>query len=312
MEGRIHSIVPVTQSMAHRHQHPDHHAHDAPVGNIRVAFFLNLAFTAIEIAGGIYTGSLAILSDALHDLGDSLSLGLAWYFQRLSRKGRTRNYSYGYRRFSLLGALINSVILLAGSVLILSRAIPGLFDPQQADARGMLLLAVLGILVNGVAAYRLRKGSSLNEKVVSLHLLEDVLGWAAVLIGSLVMLIVHAPFIDPLLSVLISVYIFYNVIRNLGKSLKLILQGTPDGVSIEEISNKIANLSGVKEVHDCHIWSMDGEYHILTAHLRLDRDYPLSHQAELKRRVREALVEEPIHHLTLEFEAPQEKCLQSE
>ncbi len=167
--------------MAHNH---DHHHHHHDTGNLKVAFFLNLAFTLVEIVGGLYTNSLAILSDALHDLGDSLSLGLSWYFQKLSKKGRTSSFSYGYKRFSLLGAVVNSIVLVVGSIIILSKAIPQLFNPSQANAEGMMYLAILGIVVNGAAVLKLRKGESLNEKVITLHLLEDVLGWVAVLIGS--------------------------------------------------------------------------------------------------------------------------------
>lgn len=141
-----------------------HHHHHHSEGNVKVAFFLNLLFTVIELIGGLYTNSLAILSDALHDLGDSLSLGLAWYFQKLSRRGRTNTFSYGYKRFSLLGAIVNSIVLVVGAIFILSQAIPQLFAPEQTNAEGMLYLAILGIIVNGAAVFKLRKGESLNER----------------------------------------------------------------------------------------------------------------------------------------------------
>jgi cobalt-zinc-cadmium efflux system protein len=148
----------------HKHEHVHHHGGD---GNIGVAFFLNLTFTVIELIGGIFTNSIAIVSDAVHDFGDSLSLGLAWYFQRLSKKGGTKQYTYGYKRFSLLGAIINSVVLIVGSVYIISNAIPRLLIPQQTNATGMFALAVVGILVNGAAVLRTRKATSINERVVS-------------------------------------------------------------------------------------------------------------------------------------------------
>lgn len=285
----------------------NHHHHHGE-GNISVAFFLNLGFTIIEIIGGLYTNSLAILSDALHDLGDSLSLGLSWYFQRLSRKGRTSTFSYGYKRFSLLGAIINSIVLVVGSVLILTKAIPELFDPSETNAKGMLYLAILGIIVNGAAVLRLRKGSSINERVVSLHLLEDVLGWVAVLIGSLVMLFVDAPFIDPLLSVLISLYVLYNVYKNLRKSLLIILQGIPEEVSIEDIREKLKNIPEITDVHDCHAWSMDGEYHVMTVHVCLNKNYSLEEQASIKQEIRSLLKSDAINHITIELESVDEDC----
>ncbi len=287
----------------------DHH-HGNSEGNIRVAFFLNLAFTLVELAGGLYTNSVAILSDALHDLGDSLSLGLSWYFQRVSKRKRTRDFSYGFRRFSLLGAVVNSVVLVVGSILILTEAIPRLYQPEQPELKGMLFLALLGIAVNGAAALRLRKGESLNEKVVSLHLLEDVLGWVAVLVGSLIMMWMDAPFIDPLLSVLITLFVLFNVWKNLKKSLRVFLQGTPEDVSVELVTARIADLPGISDIHDCHVWTLDGQYNLLTVHLRMETNINLARQAEIKADIRAALRDIPIHHFTIEFEAPEEDCNQ--
>ena len=290
--------------MGHNHDHSHNHSE----GNVKVAFFLNLSFTVIEVIGGLYTNSLAILSDALHDLGDSLSLGLSWYFQKLSKKGRTKKFSYGYKRFSLLGAIINSIVLVAGSIFILTKAIPELFNPGETNVQGMLYLAILGIVVNGAAVLKLRKGESLNEKVVSLHLLEDVLGWVAVLIGSIIMMYTDAPFIDPLLSVLISLFVLYNVYKNLRKSMLVILQGIPEEVSLEDIKEKLKDISEITDVHDNHVWSMDGEYNILTIHLQLDQDYKLSEQAKLKEKVRSQLKDESNNHITIEFEGQDENC----
>ena len=290
--------------MGHNHDHSHNHSE----GNVKVAFFLNLSFTIIEIIGGLYTNSLAILSDALHDLGDSLSLGLSWYFQKLSKKGRTKTFSYGYKRFSLLGAIINSIVLVVGSIFILTKAIPELFNPEETNVQGMLYLSILGIVVNGAAVLKLRKGESLNEKVVSLHLLEDVLGWVAVLIGSIIMMFTDAPFIDPLLSVLISLFVLYNVYKNLKKSLLVILQGIPEEMSIDAIRFKLKDMPEVTNIHDCHAWSMDGEYNILTLHLQLDKDYTLSEQARVKETVRSRLKDESINHITIEFEGLDEDC----
>jgi cobalt-zinc-cadmium efflux system protein len=290
--------------MGHHHDHSHHHAE----GNVKVAFFLNLSFTIIEIIGGLYTNSLAIISDSLHDLGDSLSLGLSWYFQRLSKKGRTKRFSYGYKRFSLLGAIINSIVLVVGSIFILTKAIPELFDPEETNVEGMFYLAILGIVVNGAAVLKLRKGKSLNEKVVSLHLLEDVLGWVAVLIGSIIMMLIDAPFIDPLLSVLISIFVLFNVYKSLKQSLQVVLQGIPSDVSIDTIREKLKSITQITNLHDCHVWSMDGQYNVLTMHLQLDKDYKLSEQAKLKKTARSILKNESIHHITIELEQQGEPC----
>ncbi len=290
--------------MGHNHSHN----HDHSEGNIKIAFFLNLTFTIIEIIGGLYTNSLAILSDALHDLGDSLSLGLSWYFQRLSKKGRTPNFSFGYKRFSLLGAIINSIVLVVGSVFVLSHALPQLWQPEKTDAQGMLYLAILGVIVNGLAVFRLRKGESLNEKVVSLHLLEDVLGWIAVLIGSIIMMYFDAPIIDPILSILITAFVLFNVYKNIKESMRIILQGTPTDITVEDIEDKIKSVDKVLSTHDCHLWSLDGTYHILTAHVVLDKNYSLEELSLIKGQIFDVISKFNIKHSTLSFELESEIC----
>ncbi len=292
--------------MGHHHNHS--HSHDHSEGNIKVAFLLNLAFTIIEIIGGLYTNSLAILSDALHDLGDSLSLGLSWYFQRVSKKGRTPKFSFGYKRFSLLGAIINSIVLVVGAIVVLSHAIPQLWNPEESNAKGMMYLAILGVIVNGAAVLKLRKGESLNEKVVSLHLLEDVLGWVAVLIGSLIMMYFDAQIIDPILSILITAFVLFNVYKNIKESMRIILQGTPSDVTIDEVKEEIVSIQNVTDIHDCHLWSMDGNYHILTAHVVVNDNYNLEELSQIKSKIFKTVEKYKIKHTTLSFELESEEC----
>ena len=293
----------------HDHEHHQHKNQD--IKNLRIAFFLNLLFTIIEFIGGLLTNSLAILSDALHDLGDSFSLGLAWYFQKISKKGRTTNFTYGFRRFSLLGAIINSIILVSGSVFIISKAIPRLINVEEADPKGMMILAVLGILVNGAAVMRLKGGKSQNEKVVSLHLMEDVLGWIAVLIGSIIIHFTDWYIIDPILSLLISVYILISVIKNLKKSLKILLQAIPEGIDFEQIGNKLKSVEGVLDYHDLHIWSLDGDKNILTVHLALSTAEQ-DKVSSIKKKVKQLMNDQGIVHCTLEIEAPNEDCFDND
>lgn len=290
----------------HRHRH-GHHSHPA-AKNIKVAFGLNLSFTILEIAGGIFTNSVAIISSALHDLGDSLSLGLAWYFQEISTKKRDRTYSFGYKRFSLLGAVVNSLVLVIGSMLVLNETIPRLFKPEQVHVKGMLLLALVGIVVNGAAVLRLKRGTSINERVVSLHLLEDVLGWGAILLGSIVMMVVYVPLLDPVLSLLVTSYVLFNVFKNLKSSFRIFLQAVPDDLDIESIKTKISNLTGVAGVHDIHSWTLDGEYNILTIHLVVEETVDRREIKKIKRRVKELLTGLRINHVTIETEYADERC----
>jgi cobalt-zinc-cadmium efflux system protein len=293
--------------MSHNHQHGHRHSHGSD-GNISVAFFLNLGFTIIELIGGVFTNSVAIISDAVHDFGDSLSLGLAWYFQRLSKKGSTKQYTYGYKRFSLLGAIINSVVLVVGSMYILSEAIPRLLEPQETNATGMFVLAIVGIIINGAAVLRTRKASSINERVVSLHLLEDVLGWAAVLVGSIIIRITGWNIIDPILSIVIACFVLFNVFKNIRQVLPILLQGTPADIDREHIIEELGEIKGVSSIHDLHIWSLDEDYNVLTVHISLAKTVPDTELVELKNTIRSILKEEGIQHATIEFESPGEVC----
>lgn len=292
--------------MGHQHKHGHSHATE----NIKVAFFLNLFFTIIEFIGGFYTNSLAIMSDAVHDLGDSLSLGMSWYFQKLSNKKANKNFSYGYGRFSLLGAIINSVVLIIGSIFIIKEAIPRIFEPQVSDAKGMMWFAILGIIVNGAAVLKLKKGTSINERVVSLHLLEDVLGWVAVLIASIIMQFWDLPILDPILSLLIAGYVLFNVFKNIKESFKIILQGVPNELSTEEIEKSLIALDEINAIHDCHLWSMDGEFNIATIHIIINKpSFKLDEARDLKRKIRKLLHDQyNLEHVTLELESSIEDC----
>ncbi|HHG86117.1 MAG TPA: cation transporter [Bacteroidetes bacterium] len=296
--------------MAHRGHaghHHDHGSHGA-VGNIKIAFFLNLIFTVIEIFGGIFTNSVAILTDALHDLGDSLSLGLSWYLEKVASKNPDKDYSYGYARFSVLGAFINSMILVIGSVLLLSETIPRLLHPQPSDALGMVGFAVVGVLVNGAAVFRLKKGETLNERVVALHLMEDVLGWVAILIGSIVMLFVDVPILDPLMSLGILAFVLYNVFNSLKQSSRIFLQGIPREINLSEVERELLALEGVVGIHDMHLWTLDGQYNVATMHMAVARPVSLADAESVKDRAREVLENYEIVHATIEVETCDADC----
>ncbi|WP_127347418.1 cation diffusion facilitator family transporter [Pseudidiomarina mangrovi] len=295
--------------MAHHHHHHHHHDHsESSSQRIGWAFFLNLGFTIIEFIGGILTNSTAILADAVHDLGDSIAIGSAWVLNKLSGRDPSQRYTYGYQRLSLVGALINAVILIAGSVWILMLAIPRLWQPQMPHAEGMLALAVLGIAINGYAAYKLSRGKTMNERVLNWHLLEDVLGWVAVLLVSIVLMFVDWPILDPLLSIAFTLFILLNVVKSLSETIKLFVQAAPDESLTAAIHKALSELTEVADVHHLHVWSLDGERHVCTAHLALHGDYSTSELRRLKTQVAERL--EPFHlaHTTIEFEFPLEQC----
>jgi cobalt-zinc-cadmium efflux system protein len=287
-----------------------HHQEGGTSGNrIATAFFLNVRFTIIEFIGGWLTNSTAIMADAVHDLGDSLSIGSAWFLNRAGNKSADSVFTYGYRRLSLFGALINGLVLIAGSIWVLTQAVPRLADPVMPVTEGMLALALLGVTVNGFAAYRLSKGTSLNEKILNWHLLEDVLGWLAVLIISIILQFADWPILDPLLSIGFTLFILFNVVRNLWVTGKLFFQAVPDKALHDEIKKSLVSIEGVNEVHHLHLWSLDGEHHVLTAHLTLDNDIVSSENyMAMKQTVAEILSQYDLEHTTIELELNQERC----
>jgi len=277
--------------------------------NISLAFFLNLGFTIIEIIGGFLTNSVAIISDALHDAGDTISLAVAWYLQKVSNRGRDEHYTYGYKRFSLLGAIFISVMLIVGAVFIVRESVERLMNPAEVNAKGMLYLAILGIIVNGIAVLRLRKGTSMNEKAVYLHMLEDVLGWISVLVVSIVMIFVNAPILDPLLSIGITIWVLYNVYRNLKKTFRILLQEAPRDIDIDKLEKSILEINDIQSVHDLHIWSLDGENNILTLHAVLPVNTSDKEHHKIKTQIRAICDRFRIHHATIEFETEGEECV---
>ena len=279
------------------------HSHGPSTGQrIGVAFFLNLAFAILEIVGGIWTNSVAVLADALHDLGDSLALALTWRFAKVSEKKGDAVYTFGYRRFSLLGALVMAMTLIAGGLFVLARAIPRIINPEPANAQGMILLAIIGVLVNGFAALRMHGGSSVSERVVTWHFVEDVLGWIAVLIAAIAMQIWNIHLIDPILSILITLYVMWNIAKQLKETLVILLQGVPDGLTVESIESEMARISGVLGVHHTHVWTQDGEHHVLSTHILCDPDCSIRDCSALRTTIKERLSEMGIPHATIEME----------
>lgn len=290
--------------MNHDHQHEI----DGTISSLRLAFFLNLGFTLLEIVGGLWTNSIAILSDSLHDLGDSVSLGIAWYFHNFAQKEPDADFSYGYRRYSMLGALINTLVLIAGSLWVLATAVPRLLNPEPTNASGMIAFALVGIVVNGVAAYRLYRNQSLNAQVAGWHLLEDVLGWVAVLIVSLVLLFSDWTILDPILSILITLYILINVLRKLRRTARLFLQAAPENVHLPSIKHQILALDNVVDIHHTHIWSLDGEHHVLTTHVVVAPETSKEVAAQLKWQLAQKLKNDHFEHMTIEVEFGEDDC----
>ena len=271
--------------------------------NIAFAFVLNLAFSVFEFIGGIVTGSVAILSDAIHDLGDAASIGFACYLEHRSKRPPDHTHTYGYVRYSVLGGAMTTMILLLGSAMVMGNAVHRLFSPVEIHYDGMILFAIVGVVMNLLAAYLTREGDSINQKAVNLHMLEDVLGWVVVLVGAVVMRFTDLSILDPLMSIGVALFIFLSAAKHFKSILDLFLEKTPENICIEELAQHIAQIKGILDVHHIHVRSMDGQLHVASMHIVTDED-----AYAVKERVRSELREHGIMHATLELESPDEPC----
>ena len=272
--------------------------------NILIAFILNLSFSIFEILGGIFTSSIAILSDAIHDFADALSIGISYFLEKISKKKPDNKYTYGYTRYSILGAFITTMILFVGSAFVIYGGIHRLVNPVTINYNGMIVFAIFGVIVNFLAAYCTKEGNSLNQKAVNLHMLEDVLGWVVVLIGSILMKFTEIVYIDSIMSILVAIYIFIHATKHFKEILDLFLAKVPHDITVEMVSNKIGEIKGIISTHHIHVWSMDGYNNYATMHVVTNSDNII----DLKKEIRNELKEIGISHVTIETESENEDC----
>ena len=266
--------------------------------NILIAFILNLGFSIFEFFGGIFTNSVAILSDSIHDMGDALSIGISYFLEKKSKKHADNKYTYGYIRYSVLGGLITTVILIVGSILVIYNAIGRIINPTQINYEGMILFAVIGVVLNFIAAYFTKDGDSINQKSVNLHMLEDVLGWVVVLVGAVVMKFTDIKILDPIMSIGVAIFILVHSFKNLKKVVDLFLEKTPSDINIEALKRGILKIEEVEDIHHIHVWSIDGYNNYATMHIVTKSN----NIKEVKNKVRHELKEHNICHAILETE----------
>jgi cobalt-zinc-cadmium efflux system protein len=269
---------------------------------VRFAMFVNFAFIIVEIVGGLWTNSLAILSDALHDFGDSIALLVSWLFERGAKRAPDAKYTFGYQRLSLFSALFSAAVLVGGSIVIIFQAIPRFFSPESVNAFGMVSIAVIGIAFNGAGFSLLKRGESLNEKVLSWHLLEDVLGWIGILVGGIVIYFWKLYLIDPIITLALTVFILYNVAKNLKEAISILLQGVPKHINLEAVKQDIKIIKGVHDMHDIHIWSLEGETDVFSAHVVVDDETLEKRPQQTKQTIKDTLKKHHIEHSTIELE----------
>lgn len=285
--------------MGHNHEH-----HSS--SNLKVAFFINLTFTIIEIVGGILTNSVAILSDAVHDLGDSISLFFSMMMERVSKKPGNKNLTFGYKRYSILGAIFSATVLIIGSTFIIYNAVSRIFTVEEVHAEGMLYMAIAGIAFNGIAVLRLKKDKSINSKVVFLHLLEDALGWVAIFVISIVMIFVDLPILDPILSIVIAVFVLSRIIPTFIKIGRIFMQYKPDDIEVKSIKTLVNKIDGLVDIHDVHLWSLDGSNHIVSLHAVVEEN--IDSFKRVKQELKDEISRIGVGHITIEIEYIDEDC----
>ena len=271
--------------------------------NILIAFLLNLSFSVFELFGGLFTGSIAILSDSVHDIGDAMSIGLSYVLEKKSKKKPDNIYTYGYIRYSVIGSIITSTILLTGSIFVIYEAVKRLINPQEINYNGMIIISIIGVLVNTLAALATKEGNSLNQKSVNLHMLEDVLGWVVVLIGSILIKFTNITYIDAILSIGVALFILRHAARNIKEVLDLFLEKTPENIDIEELKHHLKEINGIIDIHHIHIRSIDGYNNFMTLHAVVKK-----YDSEIKKQIKEELEEHGICHSTIELELENEEC----
>lgn len=272
--------------------------------NILIAFILNLGFSIFEIFGGLLTNSIAIMSDAFHDFIDAFSIGISYILECKSKKKPNYKYTYGYIRYSVLGALITTTFLLVGSIIVIIGAINRLFNPTEINYNGMIIISIIGIIVNFIAAHKTREGDSLNQKSVNLHMLEDVLGWVIVFVGSILMKFMDITYIDSIMSIIIAIFILIHAIENLKSVLDLFLVKTPKDIDIDVLKKELLKVENVSDIHHIHVWSMDGVNNYATIHAVIDT---LNFE-KVKHNLKKELNKHGIFHSTIEIEAKDSKC----
>lgn len=271
--------------------------------NIFIAFILNLFFSIFELIGGFISGSVAISSDAVHDLGDAISIGLSYFLEKTSDKKPNAKFTYGYVRFSVLGGFITTLTLLISSGVIIYNAILRIIFPVSINYNGMLSFAVVGLIVNLTATYFTHGGKSINQKAVNLHMLEDVFGWLIVLIGAVIMRFTSLYVLDPILSIIVALFILINSGKNIKEIFDIFLIKTPKNIDVNEITHHVKSLKNVIDVHHVHVWTLDGQINCATLHVVIT-----NYSENVKSQIKNELKEHGIMHITIEIETQSEDC----
>lgn len=319
-QGHIHD-----HDCGHEHHHDHHHDHAGlfhyhgpevqggdSLSGLKWAFFINLTFAVLELAGGVWSNSVAVISDSIHDFGDAFSILLMLGFEKFSHKKHDEKYSYGYQRFSVFGAIIGGGIILLSSLFVVFHSIPRILNPEMPKLDGMLLFSVFGVLANSYAAFKMIKGKKLIDKMLMWHLLEDVFSWVIVFFTAIVLRFVDFPQLDALLGLLLALWVLYQVGRRLKQGFQILLMANPEQISIKKIQEELSCIENVKDVHHCHLWTLDGVTNILTCHVVVDGSLSVQSVENLKKKIKTKMKKHQILEATIEIEYHPFPCLDPE
>ena len=266
-----------------------------PTKSIFIAFMLNLCFAVFEFIGGAVTGSVAIMSDALHDMGDATGIGISYLLERKSSLPPDEAHPLGYARYSVLGSAFLNLVLLLGSASVIYKAVLRIINPFTVHHGGMIIFAVLGVIINSLAALFTHRGKSLNQKAVSLHMLEDVLGWIVVLAGAIAIKFTNLAIIDPLMSIGTAIFIMIHSVGNLREATDIFLEKAPSDINLRELSEKLLTVPEIKEIRRIQIWTTDGKVHCAALHIATSED-----STGAKQKIRKLLSDYGIRNITVE------------
>lgn len=279
--------------------------HQVSMPKLVFTIFLNLLITTAQVVGGIISGSLALISDAIHNLSDTVSVVLAWFAQVLSRKPTTPKSTFGYKRAEILAAFINAIALIAISVYLIFEAVERLITPQPVDARWMFWLGLLGLVANGLSVLILEreKNKNINIRAAYLHLLGDALTSLAVIVGAALIWMYNIVWVDAVVTVVIGVYLLVHTGKLLKESVTILMQMTPADINITEIEEKLITIEGIKSVHHIHVWNLTDKILHFECHISLKDDLPVSATTAITQKVEKLLHDEfDIDHVTIQFE----------
>lgn len=290
--------------MAHSHQHQ--HSHSGNKKTLVISLIIITTYMIVEVIGGLLTNSLALLADAGHMLSDSISLLVALLAFILSEKAANRKKTYGYKRFEVLAAVVNGIALIGVALYIFYEAVDRFRNPPEIASQGMLVIAFIGLLVNLLVARIMMRGSDVRENInmrgAYLHVLSDMLGSVGAIIAALLIMFFHFGWADPLASIIVAILVLRSGYKVSQSSIHILMEGTPDNVSIEKITEEIQTTDGVESIHDLHIWTITSNLNALSCHVVVDENRTISEGEQLIRQIEHKLSHQNIQHSTIQLE----------